>query len=395
MVVPSEATSSKSSPSHVRSRIYELDTRILALQASLAAAHREREDLQSRLNDYTYPILTLPVEITSEIFIHTLPVYPARPPLTGTRSPTLLSQICRRWRDIAFGTPRLWRAIQLDITRETHLEKQLCVLTTWLSRSKDFPLSISLDYECEAELCDSELPDFTDAPISSATRWEYIHLIIPFHNLDWIRGPFPLLCDLAIGRSNYAYDELEIPAASPFHDAPRLQKVHLCVLFDASHAFLPWWQFTSISFERCEPSVLANILPHAVSLQDFDGTLWDEDEDVPVAHIHPVTQPIHIRSLILRDEGSTTGAPQKLLLDALTTPALRHLMVSEHELGIGCLSTIASFITRSHCTLESLNVTNADRSHEADYRAAFPSISNIQVLRAGEMMTSDYQTLAV
>ncbi|KAJ6479467.1 hypothetical protein C8R47DRAFT_1019155, partial [Mycena vitilis] len=57
------------------------------------------------------PVLTLPTETISEIFIQFFPSYPSRPPLTGNLSPRLLTQICRSWRQIALTTPSIWRAI--------------------------------------------------------------------------------------------------------------------------------------------------------------------------------------------------------------------------------------------------------------------------------------------
>ncbi|KAJ6504124.1 hypothetical protein C8R47DRAFT_177927 [Mycena vitilis] len=63
-------------------------------------------------------IPTLPNEITSEIFLHFLPVYPRCPPLTGNLSPTCLTHICRRWREIALTTPALWRAMPFCIDAE-------------------------------------------------------------------------------------------------------------------------------------------------------------------------------------------------------------------------------------------------------------------------------------
>ncbi|KAJ7751691.1 hypothetical protein B0H16DRAFT_1225672, partial [Mycena metata] len=53
-----------------------------------------------------YPILTLPVELTAEIFVHCLPDDPVPP--SGKVAPMLLGRICRKWRNIAKGTPRLW-----------------------------------------------------------------------------------------------------------------------------------------------------------------------------------------------------------------------------------------------------------------------------------------------
>ncbi|KAJ7231014.1 hypothetical protein C8J57DRAFT_966010, partial [Mycena rebaudengoi] len=75
----------------------------------------ERQDLQTCLDAYKYPILTLPTEITSGIFVHFLPPYPQCTPATGLSSPELPCQICRVWREIALGTPQLWRAIELRL----------------------------------------------------------------------------------------------------------------------------------------------------------------------------------------------------------------------------------------------------------------------------------------
>jgi hypothetical protein len=69
---------------------------------------------------------------------------------------------------------------------------------------------------------------------------------------------------------------------------------------------------------------------------------------------------------------------QQLLLDAVTAPVLRHLAVIEYELGEDPISTIAAFLSRSYCSLNSLHVTQSSLP-EADYRAVFPSIKDIDV----------------
>ncbi|KAJ7259283.1 hypothetical protein C8J57DRAFT_1028597, partial [Mycena rebaudengoi] len=124
-------------------RISELDARIFSLEVSLSAARCEREKLQSRLDDYKCPILNLPFEITSDIFIASLTQYPECPPMIGLLSPALLGQVCQQWRDVALGTPQLWRAIEIVL----HLDipylfsEGLNVLNTWLDRSKNYPVS--------------------------------------------------------------------------------------------------------------------------------------------------------------------------------------------------------------------------------------------------------------
>ncbi|KAJ7280917.1 hypothetical protein C8J57DRAFT_968413, partial [Mycena rebaudengoi] len=121
-----------------------LDLRVSTLEESLNATREERQRLQAHLDAYRYPILTLPTEITSEIFVQFVPAYPNRPPVTGVFCPTVLGQICRTWRSIAFCTPRLWRAIELDLDQLLSRRWSLTLLRTWLARSKDCPLSISL-----------------------------------------------------------------------------------------------------------------------------------------------------------------------------------------------------------------------------------------------------------
>ncbi|KAJ7751656.1 hypothetical protein B0H16DRAFT_1260536, partial [Mycena metata] len=66
----------------------------------------EKTSIQRSLDSILYPILTLPTEITAEILLHCLPDKPVAP--SGNVAPMLLGRICRKWRDIACGTPRLW-----------------------------------------------------------------------------------------------------------------------------------------------------------------------------------------------------------------------------------------------------------------------------------------------
>ncbi|KAJ6630351.1 hypothetical protein B0H10DRAFT_1649973, partial [Mycena sp. CBHHK59/15] len=55
-----------------------------------------------------YPILTLPLEITSEIFSHCLPPNILMVEPSTSAAPLLLTEICRTWRTIALSTPGLW-----------------------------------------------------------------------------------------------------------------------------------------------------------------------------------------------------------------------------------------------------------------------------------------------
>ncbi|KAJ6483087.1 hypothetical protein C8R45DRAFT_787134, partial [Mycena sanguinolenta] len=89
-------------------RLSDIETQMLDLARSLSALLAEQKVVQERLDSYKYPVLTLPNEMVSEIFIHCMPPYPQCPPLSGALSPTSLAHICRKWRAVALATPELW-----------------------------------------------------------------------------------------------------------------------------------------------------------------------------------------------------------------------------------------------------------------------------------------------
>ncbi|KAJ6602788.1 hypothetical protein DFH09DRAFT_857437, partial [Mycena vulgaris] len=91
-----------------RDRVSELNSQIADLQLAICALRHEREAIEDQLDVYKYPVLTLPNETVSEIFMHFLPVYPDRPAQVELFSPATLGQICGKWREIAVATPSLW-----------------------------------------------------------------------------------------------------------------------------------------------------------------------------------------------------------------------------------------------------------------------------------------------
>ncbi|KAJ7280906.1 hypothetical protein C8J57DRAFT_962701, partial [Mycena rebaudengoi] len=211
--------------------------------------------------------LTLPIKITSEIFVHFLPSYPERPPATGPLSPRLLGQICWKWREIAFGTPQLWRAIELR-PRKASRTMALNLLTTLVARSKNCSLSISLHYARANELDDEiDLIPFVETIIPHSERWEYIDFVLPIEALRSIGSDFPLLRSLTVGPSEHTED----PGASMslFGNAPDLKVVTLIHSFVVSVIELPWSQFTSISAFILFDTECAEILRHASALVEF------------------------------------------------------------------------------------------------------------------------------
>ncbi|KAJ7271738.1 hypothetical protein C8J57DRAFT_287078 [Mycena rebaudengoi] len=285
-------------------------------------------------SDQNSAISYLPVEIMSEIFTHFLPDYPQCPPLTGRLSPALLGQICGTWRQIAFDTPWLWRAIHIYLSSagESTMTAQLNVLTTWLSRSKICPLSIS--FEIQFDLSSPTLPHFTAALISHSGRWQHLVLDIPFDDFRSL-DHFPLLRDLTLGPSRYG----PTGALTVFHSAPQLKRVLFGRLLNPSRVNLPWAQLTHILARNLFLPVAAQILWQASALVEFTCIL-KAGGDIFGDAVAPL---IHLESLILYVWDGM--AIQKQVLDALTAPMLRHLTISEHSLGEQLVPTLAAFFS--------------------------------------------------
>ncbi|KAJ6509125.1 hypothetical protein DFH09DRAFT_861760, partial [Mycena vulgaris] len=89
-------------------RLAEIDAEITELQARLSHLAVTRKPLADALESIVYPILTLPPEITAEIFIHYCALSPWTILHESRSGPLLLANICRTWRGIAINLRSIW-----------------------------------------------------------------------------------------------------------------------------------------------------------------------------------------------------------------------------------------------------------------------------------------------
>ncbi|KAJ6447443.1 hypothetical protein C8R45DRAFT_1043139 [Mycena sanguinolenta] len=122
------------------------------------ALEKQKEEVEARLKEIVYPILSLPAEITSQIFVECLEGIRQRfhflpddglSPLTA-RAPWLLMQVCRKWKEIALSTCQLWSFLQIKPLDTGSGEIMvpagtLFLLETWFSRAGACPLSLIID----------------------------------------------------------------------------------------------------------------------------------------------------------------------------------------------------------------------------------------------------------
>ncbi|KAJ7507100.1 hypothetical protein B0H11DRAFT_190996 [Mycena galericulata] len=215
-----------------RARVAGIKAQIAALEHSLRALKEEKISVQDRLDAYTYPVLTLPNEIISEIFVHFLPLYPKRPPIIGLRSPILLGQICRKWREIALSTPALWRRVAVSLRSAARLKRRdqkLILLETFLTRSGSCPLSVSLKSGISyTHTYTGLLAPFLETIMSHSARWEHVSLpVMPMRSLRSGEGPLHLLRSLKTTLPFLLDHPGDSAIALAFHAAPLLDSVTL------------------------------------------------------------------------------------------------------------------------------------------------------------------------
>ncbi|KAJ6532839.1 hypothetical protein DFH09DRAFT_1043868 [Mycena vulgaris] len=187
-------------PSVARARIEDLDAQISDLENSLRKLKSERQSFQTQLDAFVYLVLTLPNEITSEIFFQRGDTFGIQ--ISAPTSPLFLGHICRKWRDIALTTPSLWTEVALTVGAVAAQEHQLRLPETWLNRSRDCPISIVLHHNPPAVGVENSIHEFIDSILSHRRRCRILSLVIPLCDIPLIDDEFPLLRVASIGISD-------------------------------------------------------------------------------------------------------------------------------------------------------------------------------------------------
>ncbi|KAJ7094345.1 hypothetical protein C8R44DRAFT_384284 [Mycena epipterygia] len=161
--------------------------------------------IQQKWNSHL--VLTLPHNLTSEIFLQCLPPSPV---FSGEfedgphplEAPLLLLHICKIWRSIAISTPHLWASLHLnlaDIPESFHSSPELeDFIADWFSQAGSCPLSFSVDWSSMGDFGGKSL---NTAILRHAPRLQSLALKLAeeqLEDLPDLSGPFPLLEKLAI-----------------------------------------------------------------------------------------------------------------------------------------------------------------------------------------------------
>ncbi|KAF7352422.1 F-box domain-containing protein [Mycena venus] len=330
----------------LRKRLTDLDAQITEQRRVLAELEQTRSDVERELHAIAYPVLTLPFEITAEIFLRCRQLWGFaelyhRRTIDQNTTPIKLASVCRAWRDIILATPLLWSEVWVyfDALPAELVSKPAVVegdIDRWLIRAGGRPLT--LYFECgkgeEAEDEEQDEPFALGRLRDIIHRWspqvQYLHLVI-----DRDIGPlgleslqFPLLESVALD-CNYEARVVD-PHRRVFTNAPRFHDLRMGLPLAFT---FPWSQLTKFQGELWDV-VLFTLAPN---LCEVTCSFRPDDSD------HLVVTHRNLRSL-------TSHVTD--ILEYLTLPALQHLAVlylSNHH-------SIVDFISRSSPPLISLSV---------------------------------------
>ncbi|KAJ6477833.1 hypothetical protein C8R47DRAFT_1051438 [Mycena vitilis] len=281
-----------------------------------------RRELQERitaarllLGEIVYPVLTLPPEITSEIFVQAVNPLPNA---SSRSAPLLFLRICRLWRAIALSTPCLWARLNLGFCRDEPASSVQALgnfAESWLSRPCDLPISLGFEY-----LGSVNEDLVTPLLRAHASRLHHVHIRMSSDALSGLQriGKLPALRSLSF--VTYIENPALFQQVQTFCDAPRLREVALGCGITLQKLLLPWRQITTFSGERFTVTECHRVLCDLPLLTKctFTWLVAQRNED-PVIISHPV-----LKELTL--EGDYAG-----LLRVLDLPTLTDLSIERYS----------------------------------------------------------------
>ncbi|KAJ6608419.1 hypothetical protein B0H10DRAFT_2226828 [Mycena sp. CBHHK59/15] len=330
------------------------------------------------------PILTLPPEITSEIFRNVVHADDDGDRPHPSRAPLLLLDICGVWRSLVPSVPALWDSLHLNIDQEHRAlrppEKMENFITTWFGRASTLPLSFTFRG--------------TMGEAGSACLNAVLHRHAPrLRDLDlYLTCLDPIAGDIPI---------------NVFSMAPQLRALTLDGI-PTSALSLPWNQLTVLIVNHITLGECLHILQAAPSLRDFDlfGLRKYESGRPHLSHSGLMTVRLHNPDSADIIPFLTLPAVQTLdidnmweLDDNIFLPFISHSSASSREFSFG-LSTpwISVRLLRLMEHLTSLELCSAQWPYRADLVRALnrtheqgflPQLQKLAVVGYSEEVDSD------
>ncbi|KAF7332484.1 F-box domain-containing protein [Mycena kentingensis (nom. inval.)] len=292
----------------------------------------ELAPIKAELDNIVYPVLSIPAEITSEIFFHLCFETSMEGNCTDPdAAPLLLLRVCRAWRSIATSTPSLWSSFKVKIKKEDSafpIDRLPQLLETWLVRARS--CSVLLELVVHPELS-TDLPPGTLHAIHRHA-WHIRELKLEGFSVSNLHiatqnASFPRLVVLEL--TTYDFSDLEEKYSELFSDAPQLTSFTMMMnaQITPTPGLVPWSQlgsFTGKQFTNQGAIDVLRLLPR-VPICTLDMTFFSDDADeIPPSSPTITLKRLHSLSLRQTDDLDVPLA----ILNVIFAPALHSLQVN-------------------------------------------------------------------
>ncbi|KAJ6474470.1 hypothetical protein C8R47DRAFT_709975 [Mycena vitilis] len=282
----------------LRTRLAEINAEIRDIYARLDSLSVSREAISDALKSIVYPVLTIPSEITSDIFQHCVSEG------VGIKQSLALASVCRAWRYIALDLRSLWADLYIPISSRPPSRGRKG-LDCWVLRAGCHPLHVDTTAttdDFEAPTCD-HLFDVL-GPYSTQMRTLTCSVTLP--HARHTEACIPLLRALNIHLCNSMGGGGTWQIQS-FGEAPNLREVSLSTTMCVSmptHIELPWRQLTHMTCSGLYIGMCTEILSLTSHLETFaclnrDEPCYLQPTSVRLDHLHTLQALDHAEYNIL------------------------------------------------------------------------------------------------
>ncbi|KAJ7203840.1 hypothetical protein GGX14DRAFT_698921 [Mycena pura] len=347
----------------LRAQLDEIDESMAALELQMTALRAQKERVLKDLGRITYPVLTLPYEITVEIFLHFVSVMrqksDRRPqPYYGLLK---LASICQTWRAVTLSTCALWNDIVIldfDGVRDAGE-----LLKFFLPHAGSLPLDLKIGLLRDESSMDTVISTLglyssqwrrVDLSESSFTN---SNLIFP---IDRFPSSLPSLESLTL------HDfEVNSNSVSSLHHAPQLRELGLGSSSWAIQLVFPFFnKLTKLVLDHYSDADLLAVLPHALNLECLQlGSSAENTQFAPLSILLP-----RLHTFICGDDAS--------ILHYLTLPVLERLQLQDYLSNEG-VHAIRSCVAQSCSTIRTLNMIQLAFDPAYDCLCSLPTIRHL------------------
>ncbi|KAJ7210402.1 hypothetical protein GGX14DRAFT_625443 [Mycena pura] len=340
----------------IRAQLDVIEKSLAALESQMTSLRAQKERLLEDLENLTYPVLTLPDDITI-VFLHVVSAVmldeysKARPYYDLLR----LASVCQTWRAVMVSTCALWNDGYMfcDGIRDAGKTLEMC-----LAYAGSLPLDLKI-----------WVPDDMDMILSTlslyGSQWRHLSLCrsdndIPIiFPLDHFPSSLPLLESLELCNLLVEDD----PVSSLCH-APQLRELSLRSSSWAIQLGLPFNRLTKFDLRNFSITQLLVVLPQVPSLESLVFVCTKYAQVAPPSILLPC---LHTLTC---DDPSTVL--QYLILPALEKLHLWYL--SEED-----VHAIHSCVARSHSTIFTLGLYHPNYDEAYDCLCGLPTIRHLKL----------------